>query len=192
MLHATIHRLVDETDDNRKTRHHHAATMVRFEEALNKHIDQKLKLHALCAEIGVPERTLRLRCTEFIGLSPTGYLLLRRLNMVRSALRRADPSTTTVARVARDHQFLELGALRWPTAPRSENHLPPRCNVIRKHRRKLPKAHSACEAFRPISPSASRPADRLNHDHAWIGIEQRWRVGGVGRKAAARASAAVM
>jgi AraC-like DNA-binding protein len=109
MLHAIIHCLVDETDDNRKTRHHHAAAMVRFEEALNKHIDQKLKLPALCAEIGIPERTLRLCCTEFLGLSPTRYLLLRRLNMARSALRRADPSTATVAQVARDHQFLELG-----------------------------------------------------------------------------------
>jgi AraC-like DNA-binding protein len=109
MLHATIHCLVDETDDNHKTRHHHAAAMVRFEEALNKHIDQKLKLPALCAEIGVPERTLRLCCTEFLGLSPTRYLLLRRLNEARSALRRADPATATVAQVARDHQFLELG-----------------------------------------------------------------------------------
>jgi transcriptional regulator GlxA family with amidase domain len=83
--------------------------MVRFEEALNKYIDQKLKLPALCAEIGVPERTLRVCCAEFLGLSPTRYLLLRRLNKARSALRRADPSTATVAQVARDHHFLELG-----------------------------------------------------------------------------------
>jgi hypothetical protein len=29
--------------------------------------------------------------------------------MVRSALRRADPETASVAEIARDHQFLELG-----------------------------------------------------------------------------------
>jgi AraC-like DNA-binding protein len=109
MLYATIHCLVDETDHNRRTRHHHAAAMVRFEEALNKYIDQKLKLPQLCAEIGVPERTLRMCCAEFLGLSPTRYLLLRRLNKARAALRRADPSTATVAQVARDHHFLELG-----------------------------------------------------------------------------------
>jgi transcriptional regulator GlxA family with amidase domain len=48
-------------------------------------------------------------CAEFLGVSPTRYLLLRRLNKARSALRRADPSTATVAEVARNYQFLELG-----------------------------------------------------------------------------------
>jgi AraC-like DNA-binding protein len=109
MLHSTIHCLVDDADDGHKTRHHHAATMVRFEEALDRHLDHKLKLPELCAEIGVPERTLRFCCTEFLGLSPTRYLLLRRLNEARAALRRADPSKATVAQVAREHHFLELG-----------------------------------------------------------------------------------
>jgi transcriptional regulator GlxA family with amidase domain len=35
--------------------------------------------------------------------------LLRRSNEARAALRRADPSTVSVAQVARNHQFLELG-----------------------------------------------------------------------------------
>jgi len=48
-------------------------------------------------------------CAEFLGVSPMRYLLLRRLNKARSALRRADPSTMSVAEVARNHQFLELG-----------------------------------------------------------------------------------
>jgi transcriptional regulator GlxA family with amidase domain len=62
----------------------------------------------LCAKIGVTERTLRTCCVEFLGVSPTRYLLLRRLNEARAALR-ADPSTVSVAQVARNHQFLELG-----------------------------------------------------------------------------------
>jgi transcriptional regulator GlxA family with amidase domain len=37
------------------------------------------------------------------------YLLLRRLNEARSALQRANPSMVSVAEVARNHQFLELG-----------------------------------------------------------------------------------
>src|SRR5262249_34884981 len=68
-----------------------------------------LNLPALCAEIGVAERTLRMCCAEFLGVSPMRYLLLRRLNKARSALRRADPSIVSVAEVARNHQFLELG-----------------------------------------------------------------------------------
>jgi len=63
----------------------------------------------LCAEIGMAERTLRMCCSEILGVSPTRYLLLQRLNEARSALRRADPSTASVAEVARNHQFLELG-----------------------------------------------------------------------------------
>ncbi|OAF02974.1 hypothetical protein AYJ54_25610 [Bradyrhizobium centrolobii] len=83
--------------------------MVRFEEALSKRIDQKLNMPTLCAEIGVAERTLRMCCAEFLGVSPTRYLLLQRLNKARAALRRADPSKSSVAEVARNHQFLELG-----------------------------------------------------------------------------------
>lgn len=110
MLHAIIHCLaVNEADDHARARHHHAAVMVRFEEALSKRIDQKLNMPRLCTEIGVPERTLRLCCAEFLGVSPTRYVTLRRLNKVRAALQRADPSIVTVAEVARNHQFLELG-----------------------------------------------------------------------------------
>jgi AraC-like DNA-binding protein len=110
LLHAIINCLAgDETDHNPRTRHHHSVVMVRFEESLSKHIDQKLKMPALCAEIGVPERSLRMCCATFLGVSPARYLLLRRLNKARSALRRANPSMATVAEVARNHQFLELG-----------------------------------------------------------------------------------
>jgi AraC-like DNA-binding protein len=110
MLHAITHCLsAEEVDDNSRSRHHHAAMMVRFEEELSKRIDQKINMPKLCAEIGVPERTLRMCCSEFLGVSPTRYLLLERLNMARSALQRADPSIASVAEVARNHQFLELG-----------------------------------------------------------------------------------
>jgi AraC-like DNA-binding protein len=94
---------------NSRTRHNHAVVMGRFEESLSKHTDEKLTMPELCAEIGVPERSLRLCCTKFLGVSPMRYLLLRRLNKVRSALRHADPSIATVAEVARNHQFRELG-----------------------------------------------------------------------------------
>jgi transcriptional regulator GlxA family with amidase domain len=83
--------------------------MVRFEDALAAHSGSQLNMPALCSAIGVSERTLRTCCTEFLGMSPTRYLLLRRLNMARSALRRADPATASVAEIARTHQFLEPG-----------------------------------------------------------------------------------
>jgi AraC-like DNA-binding protein len=110
MLHAITHCIAaSDADDNPKTRHRHAAVMVRFEEALSKRIDQKVSVPGLCSEIGVAERTLRTCCVEFLCVNPTRYLLLRRLNKARSALRRADHSTTSVAEIARNHQFLEFG-----------------------------------------------------------------------------------
>jgi AraC-like DNA-binding protein len=110
MLHAITHCLAaKDADENSKVRHRHAAVMVRFEEALSRRIDQKISMPGLCAEIGVAERMLRMCCSEFLGVSPKRYLLLQRLNKARLALRCADPSTTTVAEVARNHQFLEFG-----------------------------------------------------------------------------------
>jgi AraC-like DNA-binding protein len=111
LLHAIVHCLVDDHEAGYPSaaRHHHAEVMVRFEETLSKHIDHKLNLPTLCAEIGVAERTLRMCCANFLGVSPTRYILLQRLNRARVALRRADPSTASVAQIARNNQFLEFG-----------------------------------------------------------------------------------
>nr|WP_283812444.1 helix-turn-helix transcriptional regulator [Bradyrhizobium pachyrhizi] len=110
LLHATINCLMaGEADDTPKARQHHITIMANFEKAIDKRLDQKLNMPALCAEIGLAERTLRMCCAEFLGMSPTRYVLLRRLNKARAALRSADPSRVTVAQVARDHQFPELG-----------------------------------------------------------------------------------
>jgi len=110
LLHALVNCLTaDDATGNLKTRRHHAAIMVRFEDALTAHSGSQLNMPALCSAIGVPERTLRVCCAEFLGMSPTRYLLLRRLNMARSALRRANPSTASVAEIARTYQFQEPG-----------------------------------------------------------------------------------
>jgi AraC-like DNA-binding protein len=109
LLHALVNCLTADGGGNLKSKRHHADIMVRFEDALTVHGGTQLNMHALCSAIGVPERTLRVCCTEVLGMSPTRYFLLRRLNMARSALLRADPATTSVAEIARKHQFLELG-----------------------------------------------------------------------------------
>jgi AraC-like DNA-binding protein len=110
LLHALVNCLTaDDAEDHPETRRHHAEIMVRFEDALAAHIDRHLNMSALCAAIGVPERTLRMCCNEFMGISPSRYFLLRRLNMARSALRRADPETASVKEIARNHQFVEPG-----------------------------------------------------------------------------------
>jgi transcriptional regulator GlxA family with amidase domain len=63
----------------------------------------------ICAAIGVAERTLRVACEKRMGMGPIRFLSMRRLHLVHRALRRADPSETTVTRIATDHGFWELG-----------------------------------------------------------------------------------
>jgi transcriptional regulator GlxA family with amidase domain len=110
LLHALVHCLAaEDADGYLETRRYHADIMLRFEDALAAHVGPRLNMSTLCAAMSVPERTLRVFCKEFLGMSPGRYLLLRRLNIVRSALRRANPTTASVAEIARSHQFLELG-----------------------------------------------------------------------------------
>jgi transcriptional regulator GlxA family with amidase domain len=48
-------------------------------------------------------------CAEFLGMSPTEYVLLRRLEEVRRVLRNATPKTANIAEVAQRFGFAELG-----------------------------------------------------------------------------------
>ena len=87
---------------------HHARIMVRFEEVLAEHLGRPLHMAELCELICVTDRTLRLCCAEFLGISPTRYVLLRRLKDVRIALRDADSDTANIAELARRFGFTEL------------------------------------------------------------------------------------
>src|SRR6516162_3384761 len=100
------------TDSTRADGHakrRHARIMVRFEEVLAEHLSRPLEMPELCALVAVSDRTLRLCCTQFLGMSPTQYVLLRRLKEVRRALRDADRNMVTVAEVAHRFGFAELG-----------------------------------------------------------------------------------
>jgi AraC-like DNA-binding protein len=110
LLHALVNCLTeDDSNGDLGTRRHHADIMVRFEDALSAHVGPQLNMPELCATLGVPERTLRVCCNEFLGMSPSRYYLWKRLNTVRSALQHADPATASVAAIARSCEFFELG-----------------------------------------------------------------------------------
>jgi transcriptional regulator GlxA family with amidase domain len=83
--------------------------MARFEELLTADAGRKLRLSEMCTALGVPERTLRLCCAEMLGMGPSQYVRLRRLKLVRSALRRAGPAGTTIAQIAGQYGFSEFG-----------------------------------------------------------------------------------
>jgi AraC-like DNA-binding protein len=109
LIHALVTALGSAVTSRRiRTRSRRSAIMVHFEEALAA-LDGAPSLPALCAAIGVPERTLREHCTEFLGCGPIEYARLRRLNRARSTLLRADHDATSVAEIARSHGFSEPG-----------------------------------------------------------------------------------
>ena len=74
-----------------------------------EHLSRPLQMPELCELILVSDRTLRSCCAEFLGMTPTQYVLLRRLEEVRRALRDADSDIVSVGEVAHRFGFTELG-----------------------------------------------------------------------------------
>jgi AraC-like DNA-binding protein len=83
--------------------------VARLERALRERPEEMLSLSALCAEVGVAQRTLNLACEEFLGQSAMRFARGRRLDHVRQCLLMADPPTTSVTDVAMRYGFWELG-----------------------------------------------------------------------------------
>ena len=95
--------------EERASKRHHALIMSRFEEVLTEHLTRPLSVPNLCELTGVVGRTLGWCCREFLGISPSRYMLRRRLMQVRGALRNADPDMVTVTEIARRYGFTQFG-----------------------------------------------------------------------------------
>ena len=108
----------DEAPRDSGARRHHAEIMARLEQVLSAHEATPLTAAQLAAEVGAPERTLQACCAEFLGMSPGQYARLRRLHLVRRALRRADSYAASVSVIAKQYGFRELGrfAVEYRTA----------------------------------------------------------------------------
>lgn len=87
----------------------HAAVTERFRHLLEDSLDRPLYLPEVCAALGVSHRTLSYCCQDFLGMAPKRYFHLRRMHMVRRALRQADRHATTVTEIATRHGFWEFG-----------------------------------------------------------------------------------
>jgi AraC-like DNA-binding protein len=89
----------------------HAMIMRRFYRVIEERLGQPLYLPELCREVGASERTLRACCNEHLGMGPKRYLLLRRMNLMRRALREGVPGGTTVTEIATQYGFWQFGRL---------------------------------------------------------------------------------
>jgi AraC-like DNA-binding protein len=98
-----------EVGEDRSALRQHAAIMRRFHRVVDENPDQALFIPELCTAIGASERTLRVCCEEQLGVSPKRYLLLRRMHLVRRALRESGPTATTVTEIATRYGFWQFG-----------------------------------------------------------------------------------
>ena len=83
--------------------------MARFEDLLEAKPCEPLYLAEVCKAVGASERSLRLYCQEYLGVSPIRYLYLRRMHLAHRALVLADSGASTVTEIATAHGFWELG-----------------------------------------------------------------------------------
>lgn len=63
----------------------------------------------ICAEFGVSRRSLHRAFDEVLSMGPVTFLRRKRLCNIHSDLRAGDPAATTIAEVALQHGFLNLG-----------------------------------------------------------------------------------
>jgi AraC-like DNA-binding protein len=87
----------------------HQDMMVGFERLLQTQPDRDVRMTELCAALGVSDRLLRSVCAEHLGMGPTGYDRLRRMSLVRRALRRGNGHAASVSEVARRYAFADPG-----------------------------------------------------------------------------------
>lgn len=73
------------------------------------HLDQPLTLQDLCKSVKASKSALSYGFQEIFGVSPMAYLKIRRLNGVFHTLKRSDPKTDTVLKVANRYGFWHMG-----------------------------------------------------------------------------------
>ncbi|MEW5687354.1 MAG: helix-turn-helix domain-containing protein [Pseudomonadota bacterium] len=98
-----------EVEPDRAALGRHRQIIARFEDALGRRPEEMLSVAAICAAVGVAERTLSLVCQEFLGQSALQYARGRRLDLVRLRLLLAEPGQAQVTTTAMHYGFWELG-----------------------------------------------------------------------------------
>ena len=87
----------------------HAEITNRFEDLVHADHQKSLSLSEVSREIGISGRLLRACCQQHLGMGPSQYLRLRRLNLSRRALLQADPADSTVRAISSRYAFDEPG-----------------------------------------------------------------------------------
>jgi AraC-like DNA-binding protein len=79
------------------------------EEYLEAAGPQPVHISEICAELNISRRTLHRAFFDFLGVGPATFLRQKRLCAIHSILKDSNPATVTVAEVAMQQGFVELG-----------------------------------------------------------------------------------
>ena len=85
----------------------HRNILSRFEELLDT--QPALRITEICARLGVSDRMLRICCQECLGMAPSSYLRLHRMQQVHRALRSGNLDAASVTEVASRYGVGNLG-----------------------------------------------------------------------------------
>ncbi len=83
----------------------HANLMTRFEDALQTIPLETLSVVHLAKVLDISTTALRACCQSYLGTTPSRYIYIRRLRLVRQALRAADSSESSVAQIVGRYGF---------------------------------------------------------------------------------------
>jgi AraC-like DNA-binding protein len=72
------------------------------------HLARSLPIQDVCSAACLSQDTLRASCLRVLGMDAGRYLHLRRLELVRMALLRADPATASITEITRRYGFAGL------------------------------------------------------------------------------------
>jgi AraC family ethanolamine operon transcriptional activator len=101
-------RLNDPTDSDRPL-----PSALKIVRKVEDYLDQAgtvpVHISEICGKLNVSRRTLHRAFHDALSIGPVTFLQRRRLCDVRSAIRDGDPATTTIAEIALQHGFLNLG-----------------------------------------------------------------------------------
>jgi AraC-like DNA-binding protein len=110
LIEAMVACLSDRNDhENSLAQGQHVLVMRRFRRIVEENPEQPLYIPDICKAIRVSERALRMCCQGHLGMAPKHYLLLRRMHLVRRALREAPLEATSVTAIATRYGFWQLG-----------------------------------------------------------------------------------
>ena len=108
LIHALIECLsAGSADEETPTALRHRGILARFEDLLEA--EPFPRMTEICRALGVSERMLRECCKNHLGMSPSRYRRLRRMQQVHRALRITDPPAASVPGVAKRYGFRDLG-----------------------------------------------------------------------------------